>query len=199
MKIISLLCAAFLLVQVQAQTKPNKVKLDSVNTISVQFSPLFLLASGFRAGTAIGYKNWEFGLISYSHEVFDDVQEIAFEKSEGLDVKRNSAIQAHASWYAGKRRRNFFVGGGISPEWYSLKDTLSNQSTRISTTYALLRTGATIYPFQDYIYLSFQLHVKYAISGTQTKTFEGNSYEIAKLTGIPHWSIGVRLPLKAKN
>ena len=193
-RIFSILSVLALCISASAQQATDQKTLLEP-TISAEISPMFFLANGYRANLTLGYKHWDYNLTSYSHRVFDDVQEIAFTQSEGIDVENNTAVQAVATWLPSTQRKNFFIGGGISPEWYRLRDTITQASTNAKTTYALLTAGAQVFPFQEYFYLKLQVNVKYALTDTKAQTFEGHTYEIAKLTGIPHWSVGVRVPL----
>ena len=193
-RIFSILSVLALCISASAQQATDQ-KMLLAPTISAEISPMFFLANGYRANLTLGYKHWDYNLTSYSHRVFDDVQEIAFTQSEGIDVENNTAVQAVATWLPSTQRKNFFIGGGISPEWYRLRDTITQASTNAKTTYALLTAGAQVFPFQEYFYLKLQVNVKYALTDTKAQTFEGHTYEIAKLTGIPHWSVGVRVPL----
>ena len=195
---LSILSILLLGLALNAQ-EANTPKAPLAPTVSAEISPMFFLANGYRANLTLGYKHWDYNLTSYSHRVFDDVQEIAFSQSTGIDVENNTAIQATATWLPSAKRKNFFIGGGFSPEWYRLRDTLTQATTTAKTTYALMTAGAQVFPLQEYVYLKFQVNVKYALTGTKAQSFEGHTYEIARLTGIPHWSVGVRLPLADLN
>ena len=173
----------------------GKDKAVAPQALHIDIAPAFFLANGFRGNVGFGRGHWQYGLKSYSHEVYDDVQEIAFSQSEGLDVLTNTAFQGYASWFVRPDRKLFYGGFGLSPEWYGVKDPESGQKESVFATYFLMKAGLTLYPFQELFYLDLHTHFKWKMAGGNSQSLAGKEYALNGFIGIPYWSLGIRIPL----
>lgn len=155
----------------------------------------FLFFTGSGGSVGLEFNRWHTGITGFTVKPPEFIKTIFFRNAEDITIEQNDAIEIFVSYYLRPDRKGLYFGVIGGPEWFKVKDDLTNSTETIVKSYVLPRVGLRVFPFKRYFYVDASVGWSFNLRGTEQRTLGETTYNASAGGLLNFFQLGVRLPL----